>query len=283
VTALVGHRTGERLLGAAVLIAAPWACVLASPYGLALPGYYRRVLDNRTLAHSVTEWGPSTIQGQPVFFAALLGGAALAFFGRRRLTPFALVALVISGAFGVLAIRNIVWFAFVAAAVLPTALDAVWAPVETRRRPGFNLILGLAGAGMLLGFAGAMLSHANSWYETSFPPRAAAVVRSATQAHPGARVFANDEFADWLLFEDPGLAGRVAYDIRFELLTNAELRRIVNFQHERGPDWRRAIDGYRVLVLDPKSNRDALTWLERRGARVLYRDPQVVVMEKRSQ
>ena len=48
---------------------APWACVLARPYGFDLPGYYRSVLDNPTLAHSVSEWGPSTLRGQPLFFA----------------------------------------------------------------------------------------------------------------------------------------------------------------------------------------------------------------------
>jgi hypothetical protein len=278
------RRTGEgHLLRASVLIAAPWACVLVSPYGLALPGYYRSVLDNPTLAHSVTEWGRSTIQGQPVFYAALLGATILAVLARRRLTLFALVALVISGVFGVLAIRNIVWFAFVAAAVLPAALDAVWAPADTRRRRGFNMALGLGGVGLLVGAVAVTLARGNAWYERSFPRGAVAAVHSATRAEPGARVFADEQFADWLLFEDPSLAGRIAYDIRFELLTTSELRGIVDFRHERGLDWQRALGNYRVLMLDPKSDRRALEWLRRRSrVRSLYRDSNVVVLERLS-
>ena len=38
------------------LVALPWLCILVSPYGLALPGYYRSVLDNPTLSQSVSEW-----------------------------------------------------------------------------------------------------------------------------------------------------------------------------------------------------------------------------------
>jgi hypothetical protein len=284
VTGLLQRRPDERrLFRAAILIVAPWACVLISPYGLALPGYYQRVLDNPTLAHSVTEWGPSTLRGQPFFFAALVGAAVLAVLARRRLTPFALVALAISGVFGLLAIRNIVWFAFVAAAVAPAALDAVWAPTDTRRRFRFNLILGVTTVGLLIGAVAVTLARSNGWYERSFPRGAAAAVESAVGKGPAAPVFADEQFADWLLFADPDLAGRVAYDIRFELLTRRELRRIVDFRLKHGLDWQRAIGGYKVLVLDPNSDGGALQWLRRHArVQVLYRDSDVVVLKRLS-
>ena len=57
--ALTGIRTrsrGRLWWRAGALIVLPWPCILVSPYGLALPGYYRSVLDNPTLSQSVAEW-----------------------------------------------------------------------------------------------------------------------------------------------------------------------------------------------------------------------------------
>ena len=74
---------------AATLVLAPWLCALASPYALELPGYYRRLFDNPILASSVSEWGPSSIRDQPVFFVLLLAALWLASRWSRALTPFA--------------------------------------------------------------------------------------------------------------------------------------------------------------------------------------------------
>jgi hypothetical protein len=264
---------------AAVLVGAPWLCVLVSPYGLQLPGYYRRVLDNPTLSNAVSEWGQSTLRGQPLFYALFLGGLVLAVLARRRLTPFALLALAGSGLFGLMAIRNIVWFALVAATVLPAALDVVWRPGEARRKTSLNVVLGVSAVGFAVVITAVMLGHGNRWYETSYPGAAVKAVGRAAAADPGARVFANERYADWLLYEDPALAGRVAYDVRFELFTQRQLKEIVAFRSVSGIDWQRAVDGYRLLVLDPKGDREAVRWLERnRGTTVLYRNGDVVVL-----
>ncbi len=287
VTAAVDARRarpgGRRLARAAVLVLAPWACVLVSPYGLALPGYYRSVLDNPTLADNVGEWGASTLRGQPLFFALLAAGLVLATLARRRLTPFALLAVIAAGLFGMLAIRNIVWFALVSAAVLPTALDAVWPPAESRRRPGLNLALAAAGVGLAVFMAAVVAGRGRAWLESGYPPRAAAVTSAAAHAAPGARIFANERYADWLLFEHPELAGRVGYDVRFELLTHPQLKRIVAFRSETGVDWLRAARGYGLLVLDPKADAGAVRLLEAEpGTTVLYRDGKVVVLSRGS-
>jgi hypothetical protein len=267
------------LLRATVLVGAPWICVLISPYGFALPGYYRRVLDNPTLSNAVSEWGASTLRGQPMFFALLLGGLVLAVVARRRLTPFALLALAGSGVFGLLAVRNIVWFSFVAAAVLPAAMDGVWRPGETRRRRSVNVLLGASAVGFAVAITAVMLGHGTRWYEKSYPRGAVSALARAASAEPKARIFANERYADWLLYEDPALVGRVAYDVRFELLTQRQLQSIVAFRSLSGVDWQRAVKGYRLLVLDPKNDRGAVRWLERnRGATVLYRNPDVVVL-----
>ena len=276
----IGRR---RLARAAVLVIAPWACVLVSPYGLSLPGYYRSVLDNPTLANNVGEWGASTLRGQPLFFALFVAALVLATLARRRLTPFALLALIATGLFGMLAIRNIVWFALVSAAVLPAALDAAWPPVESRRRTGLNLALAAAGVSLAVLMAAVVAGRGRGWLEGGYPARADALTSAAAHAAPGARIFADERYADWLLFKHPALAGKVAYDARLELLTRPQLERIVAFRAEKGPDWLRAARGYRLLVLDPKADGGAVQLLEAEpGTTVLYRDDKVVVLRRGS-
>ena len=71
-------RLGAWLPRAAALVLAPWLCVLASPYGLALRGYYRSVLGNhgRTRARLERMGGQHAARPQPFFFALLLGGGS---------------------------------------------------------------------------------------------------------------------------------------------------------------------------------------------------------------
>jgi hypothetical protein len=264
------------LLRAGALVLAPWPCLLASPYALDLPGYYRRVLWNPTLTHIVSEWGPSTVRSDPIFFALLLAAVWLVARARGALTPFAQLALIGSAVAGLFAIRNIVWFALVAAAVLPPALDAFWAPKASPRRRNVNLALALAGAGALVVSAGAIASHGRRWFERDYSSGAARAVAAAVAAHPGLTVFASESDADWLLFQQPRLAGRVAFDVRYELLTDRELRSLAAFFDQSGPRWQRAAAGYGLLVIDPAEG-PAVGSLGG-GTRVLHSDPNAIVV-----
>jgi hypothetical protein len=263
-----------------VLVIAPWACVLASPYALELPGYYHRTLANPKFGQIVFEWTPSTIRNEPIFYAALLLAAWLALGHGRALSAFSRLALALTAIGGLLAIRNIVWFALVGAAVLPRALDAAWTPRRTPRHRRLNLALaGMAVAGLSI-TAAATASHGRAWFEQGFPGRAAETVAAATAADPGAKVFANDRYADWLLFEQPALRGKIAYDIRFELLTTRELQGIYDFTLQRGPHWRRIARPYSLVVLDPKQQKAVLGFYVRRlHAKTLYRDHDVAVVK----
>jgi hypothetical protein len=106
----------------------------------------------------------------------------------------------------------------------------------------------------------------------------------ATRDTPGLRIFATESYADWLLFDDPQLAGRVAYDARLEILTRSELSRIVAFRTEHGIDWDRVTRGYGLLVLDPVSDAGAIKLLRRsKGTTVLFRNHSIVVLRRRQQ
>jgi hypothetical protein len=256
-------------------------CTLVSPYGLALPGYYRSVLGNSELTNSVAEWGPSTLRAQPIFFALLLGGLWVAVRSRGSLTGFAKLALAALAVLGLLAVRNQVWFAIAGAAILPAALDGIWSSGKGDRRPALNIALGAVGAAIAVVALISVAARDSRWFARPYSPGAAAAVESAARADPKVRVFADELYADWLLFEDPQLRGRVAYDIRFELLSSAQLKEIVAFRSEQGLDWQRVTRGYGLLVLDPGGDAGAVTLFKRLpGTRVLYRDSHVVVLQR---
>lgn len=212
-----------------LLALAPLA-VLASPYAASLPGYYRLMLLDPPFGTAVKEWHrtePSALT--LVFFVLAVVAVVLA----RRVDRFGLVVLALTGALALDAIRGIVWFALAALAFLPAA--------ATRRRA----VLSGAGASVFAVFACAVAVAAVAWagtrdVEGRFP--------SALLSVPGP-VLANEASADWLLWHRPGL--RVAYDVRFELDTKAQIARLLAWRRLR-PGWRALAAGYRTVVDDPK-------------------------------
>jgi hypothetical protein len=105
-------------------------------------------------------------------------------------------------------------------------------------------------------------------------------VARVAAGEPHLSIFANERYADWLLFEHPSLEGRLAYDARFELLSNSQLTRIAEFRLEQGIAWLRAARGYRILVLDPIADAGAVASIRARGATQLYGDRNVVVLDR---
>jgi hypothetical protein len=276
-----GRRPGSAAwTRAATLIVAPWLCTIASPYALALPGYYARLLHNPALSRFVTEWQPASVRNEPVFFVLLVGGALLVARARRT-SLFAALALLVTAVAGLTAIRHVMWFALTAAAVLPVTLDELWPPRPGPRRRRLNLAVAAGAVAALVVAVAAYAAHDSTWFERGYPASAGEAVSAAAGADPSAKVFANERFADWLLFRQPALRGRVAYDVRFELLTQHELTRLASFRLEQGADWPRIADGYRILVLDPRSDAGAVSLLAREhGSRILFRNRDVEVIER---
>jgi hypothetical protein len=60
-------------------------------------------------------------------------------------------------------------------------------------------------------------------------------------------VLADDVHSDWLLWKEPQLEGRLAYDVRFELLEPGQLAKLSAFWHERR--YRSLAVPYRVFVV----------------------------------
>ncbi len=261
------------------LVVLPWLCAVASPYAFELPGYYSRLLHNPTLSRLVPEWQPASVHNQP-FFPVLLVAALLLIGRARSSSRFATLVLLATAAAGLLAVRHTVWFALTATALLPRALDDAWKPRPAPRRIRVNLAVAAAAIGAFVFAAGSFAAHDSAWFERAYPARAGDAVAAAAAHDPSATVFANERYADWLLFRHPELAGRVAYDARFELLTQRQLERLGNFRLEQGIGWMSVADGYRLFVLDPAADAGAITQLTRQGGRVLYHDRYVAVLAR---
>jgi hypothetical protein len=238
--------------GLVFLIAAP-LCLLATPYGLAGVTYYRETLMNPAFKTLITEWQPITAVtalAVPFFIAAfaivwLLGQA------RGRLRPFEALTLLFMIVAAISAIRNITWFALAAIVLVPSILTSVLGErASAPRRPAINLALV---AGALVFLLSALLSVAtkpNAWFERSYDWRALQQVSTLARVHPTARIYTDGHFADWLLWHNPSLAGRVAYDSRLELLTATQLRHLAEVAQDPVPGTRDILAGYGIFVLD---------------------------------
>jgi hypothetical protein len=150
------------------------------------------------------------------------------------------------------AVRNVTWAALTFVVLVPGLLTAIVTPRPAPRRRRLNLMLVTGIALLLLGTFAAVAAQPRTWFERGYDQRAASVVSEQAARDPSLLIYAGDRFGDWLLWHDPDLAGRIAYDSRLELLTHHQLTRLVDLANQKGTDFASLISGYGLLVLDPK-------------------------------
>lgn len=261
-----------------IFVVAPWACIFASPYALHLPGYYEKILIGGNFKQLVTEWAPTTlnIRTAPIYLLAL-GGMWLLGRAGRQLNLVEKILLVVTAVLAFEAIRDTAWLGLVALALLPELIDRLRSPVTEPRR--LNRVLATTVlASLAISFLAVALKPAD-WFTKSFPSAAAAAASRA--AGREGRVFATSPDSDWLLWAQPRLAGRIAFDARFELLTTSQLRQLARFQAQAS-DWLKTARGYGVFVLDPSSDKALEHGLTNAlHLRRVFNSPQVVVLRRR--
>jgi hypothetical protein len=104
---------------------------------------------------------------------------------------------------------------------------------------------------------------------------AAAIARAAT-ADPSLRIVSDEAYSDWLVWRYPALRGRIAFDVRFELLGSKGITNVARFKEVAGLNWNRPFAGYRLALVDRAgSPRLAYALLAERGRRVLSRHEDV--------
>jgi hypothetical protein len=277
---------GPRLrLRAGLLMLAP-ALLLASPYGLSLVGYYRDTLFNSAFSSMLNEWQPPKLGlTTSPFFGLLLAVAWLAGRARRSLRPFELLALGFTGLAGLAAVRNLGWFALTALILAPALVDQSWPERSGQRVTAgasrLNAALAAVAVATLVALLGATVARPAGWFEDRYPAAAGDAVARAAAADQTARIYADVAYGDWLLWRHPELAGRIAYDARFELLSGRQVFAVYDFNVALGGTWREATRGYRLLLLDGAVSKGPIRSLERaRGARVLYSGSDAVAIQR---
>ena len=266
-----GLRTG-------VLLVAPWVCVLASPYARDLPAYYKLLLVDSPVSKVIQEWqAPKPSGWFLLFFGLALATVLLCVWKRRSLSVFDLGVLALTLGGSLRSTRGITWFALAVAILLPLAMDAALGGDRGLVRRRLGVVLSACFAAIVLAALVGAMSRPASWYVRNWPDDAARAIARATAGSGTKAVWPSDKHSDWILWALPGLRGRVAYDVRFELETDSELQSIVRYKSlEEG--WGAPLTGYAVAVVDPSDTPKHRAALRRLGARVIYGDDQVVVL-----
>jgi hypothetical protein len=263
---------GLKALAATVL---PWPCLLVTPFPLGVPHYYAETVFNPAFGQYLQQWQPSTLSiGSLPLYVLAFGFVWLMARAGSRFSRFEKLAGLVLVAFALLAVRNWVWLALGAVALFPAALDRA-----TTRRPrpvpvALNQVFAMAGLLFTL-LAGVVLASSRS-FTTKFPDPAARAVARLAAADPRERIFASARWGDWLLWKEPQLAGRIAYDARAELLTSSEIKTAALFRATPGllPQIRRR---YKIFLVD-RTDEPAVYATLRREGRVAYDNGDTLVV-----
>jgi hypothetical protein len=268
------------------LIVGTALALLATPYGIAIIGYYHSTLLNSALRRAITEWQPVTsVTSTAIATFVALGLALITFALRRsRTTAWEKLALLALAVATVSVVRNAVFLGLLGLLVLPVSLGygptappahlsgAAGRPTTVARRRGqINAGLALLALfAVLISVLATLARPASGLADSAQQPALLAAVRGATAADRSIRVLADGHFTDWLLWRDPALAGRMSNDVRYELLTSDQIRAITGVFGTRD-DWRRTAHGYRLVVLRQAADAPLIRALEREpGHRILF-------------
>jgi hypothetical protein len=198
-----------------------------------------------------TALGPKTA----AFYLLAFGAVFVIARAPKALTLFEKSALVVLLVVAVIESQGMTWFALFGLIVLPNS-------VRTLSLPHFSggshrVVTFASGATIVIALIVAS-SRPASWYARDYPPLAANVVRDA--AGSDGKVFARGAFGDWLLLVEPSLRGRIAYDVRYELLPRNRFTDVAAVAIGRW-DSQRILRPFRIVVLNPSEAelRDTLT------------------------
>jgi hypothetical protein len=229
-----------------------------SPYAPHLFSYYRSTVGSSALYGAVTEWKAPDFRTQAPFFVLAFVTVWLAGRQRRVLAPFEQLLLLVTLLAGLQALRNEIWFAYPAIILLPVLVNSA-VPEHPLKPRLARLLEAIPLAVALLGLviiASRFAADGSDRIAKHWPATAAARLADEARRNPGLRIVSTERYADWLLWQEPSLEGKVAFDIRFELLGSKGLDNVAHFESVAGPDWNRPFAADGAVVYDPSDNKD---------------------------
>jgi hypothetical protein len=258
-----------------VLFLAPWACLLVSPYHVHLVAYYSHTAFNPSFATYLGQWAPSTFS--PVSASLLLLAFATSWMLGRSAsiyTHYERCLLVIAVLLALLAVRNWAFASLLMVMLAPRGFDQAVRKRPARPAPAAGAVVaGVAAAAAIAGIVGA-LSASKADLTQNYPAAASRAAAAAVESNPHAQVYAGIPFADWLLWTQPQLAGKVVFDVRYELLHTSEVKRVALF--DAGSQVDSSLGRPVAYVLDPDVEKDAVNAL-RPTVRIVYKTDHAVV------
>jgi hypothetical protein len=282
--AAVAGRAWAPVRRATALIVLPVLCLLATPYGLGTVDYYRETISNPALHEFEKEWQAPTFASLPGFPLFVLAAVTLVLVGKRRrdLTRFEIGVLAVTLVAAVLSARSIPWFLYAALMFIPPLAERAWRRKAPSPQPvGPALVIAATATIVAIAALASVALRSTSRLEGQWPRPAVAAVDSVLESDSHARVFASYEYADWLLFVSRRARGRVAFNGHLELLSQSQLRSALRYLDQSGPRWRAVARGYRVVVLNPVTEKPLINELRRApSTRVLYSGSTVVVLDR---
>jgi hypothetical protein len=267
-----GAKTSERKWW--LLLVGPWACLLASPYQFHVVSYYGRTAFNPSFAAYLSQWAPTTFSPISASLLVLIF-ATVWMLGRAAnlYSVYERCLLVIGVLLALLAVRQWAFAVLLVTMLAPVGIDHAIRKRPPRPAPLVGAaIAGIAGSSALVGIAWALSGPVADL--TRAYPNAAADAAANAALRSGAPVYGGVEYTDWLLWRHPELAGRVVFDVRYELLRRSEVKRLVLFDAGTGID--RPLGSPGVFVLDPDVENQAVKGL-RPDVRTVYNTEHAVV------
>lgn len=249
------------------------AAPFATPYGWHMLGYYLSTAANPVFAEYLVEWmPPDWEQGSFLIVIGTLS-AILLFLGRRALSRFeqASTLLLLAMSFG--SVRHALFLGYLLMFFLPPLIQRVL-PEPLNRAVNSRWLwgVGILFAAIVL----ALFVHALPIYERNIVARWPEETSRTVAALAGrdGRVYADLMHADRLLWHQPTLSGRMAFDIRFEVLNPAEVEGIHRaFRDSSGA----VLNDYLVVVVDDPRKAKVLEGL---GFELVTKDPLALVYTK---
>ncbi len=247
----------------------------ATPYAFELPRYLHEIgrLQDPVRQLPIFEWNRVEFPSDwPFFtiFASMLVLLVIVHWKKlARPIPFETLVIAVMGAAAWQASRHLQWFGVALAAYAPIALDAL-PPV----REGHVLARVASLARIVAPIAFAVLTlrlylMKDERLQAEYPRGVLPVISQALKDHPQSEVAVSDLYADWLLWYVPEVEGRIEWDVRFELLDDAQARAMGIFLYTRA-GWESLYPNAHIVLVARKAHKSLNAALEAKGAQILW-------------